>query len=60
MEQRGDLEENIIKRLSNDDIFFSKEAIGEVDYLINSEEMSIDELTNLVYNIYKKHLNNLK
>lgn len=60
MEKRGDLEENIIKRLSNDDIFFSKEAIGEVDYLINSEEMSIDELTDLVYNIYKKHLNNLQ
>lgn len=60
MENRGDLEENIIKRLSNDDIFFSKEAIGEVDYLIDSETASIDELTDLVYKIYKEHLSKLK
>ncbi len=60
MESRGDKEEDIIKRLSNDDIFFSKEAIGNVDYIIDSENASIDELTTTVYEKYKKHLANLK
>lgn len=60
MENRGDKEEDIIKRLSNDDIFFSKEAIGEVDYLIDSENISIDELTTLIFEKYKNHLEKLK
>lgn len=60
MENRGDKKEDIIKRLSNDGIFFSKEAIGDVDYLIDSENISIDELTTLIFEKYKNHLEKLK
>ncbi len=60
MEQRGDSEENIQKRLASDDIFFSKEAIGKVHYLIDSDSMTIDEMTHLIYKLYTEHLSKLQ
>ena len=49
---RGDAKEAIEKRIVNDRVAFSKEAIGHTDYEIATEGKSIEEIANLVYTTY--------
>ena len=60
MLERGDKLENALSRIENDRTAFSKEAIPEVDYHIDSENFTIEEVCETVYNIYQKHIKNLK
>ena len=57
MSLRGDSIENIQKRIENDHISFSKENIGEIDYIIDTETLSIEEVTALVMKYYQEKLN---
>ena len=54
MKLRGDKPENIESRLENDVISFAKEKIGEVDYIINTDNKSIEETAKEIYDCYKK------
>ena len=56
MALRGDSLENIQKRIENDRISFSKENIGEIDFMIDTETLSIEEVTALVMKHYQEKL----
>jgi len=54
MIERGDSLESIEFRKKNDDILFSKESIEGMDYIINSDGLSIDEIALQVNDIYSR------
>ena len=56
MRSRGDGEENIQKRLHNDEKAFSKQRVANCDYTIDSESGSVEELTDKIVELYYKHL----
>ena len=56
MRLRGDGEENIQKRLRNDEKAFSPERVASCDYTIDSESGSIEQLTDKIVDIYYRHL----
>ncbi len=56
MVSRGDKQENIAKRLKNDVDDFSLEKIGKVDFIIKTENKSIEETSDLIYKLYKEKL----
>lgn len=56
MALRGDSLENIQKRIENDRISFSKENIGEIDFMIDTETLSIEEVTAIVMKHYQEKL----
>lgn len=58
MEGRGDKTENIKSRLINDVNDFSKENIGEVDYTIYTDNKTISEVAEEIYNLYINKINN--
>lgn len=53
---RGDKKENIEQRIKNDVEDFSLEKIGKVDFVINTENYSIEEVSDLIYKLYKEKL----
>lgn len=56
MALRGDKEENIIQRIKNDIEDFSLERIGKVDFVINTENQSIEETSDIIYKLYKEKI----
>ncbi|MCQ2772185.1 MAG: AAA family ATPase [Bacilli bacterium] len=57
MKNRGDLEENIKSRLNGDKIEFAKEKIAPTDFVIATDDKTLDEITELVYKSYIDTLN---
>ena len=53
---RGDKKENIEQRIKNDVEDFSSEKIGKVDFVINTENYTIEEVSDLIYKLYKEKL----
>ncbi len=56
MLERGDKEEDAKRRIENDRRVFDHNQIPNVDYKIDSENRSIEEVADLVYQLYTKHL----
>ena len=57
MESRGDKEENIQQRIENDVNDFALEKIGKVDFVINTDNYTIEEVSDLIYKLYTEILN---
>ena len=57
MMSRGDKLENVASRIENDINDFSLENIGKVDFVINTEDHSIAEISDMIYKLYKEKLN---
>lgn len=56
MIERGDKKENISQRLINDVEDFSLEKIGKVDFVINTQDKTIDEVSEMIYKLYKEKI----
>jgi len=56
MVSRGDKEANIKQRIENDVNDFSLEKIGKVDFVINTENYTIEEVSDLIYKLYTEKL----
>ena len=56
MKSRGDKETNIKQRIENDVNDFSLEKIGKVDFVINTENYTIEEVSDLIYKLYTEKL----
>ena len=56
MKKRGDKEANIKQRIENDVNDFSLEKIGKVDFVINTEKYTIEEVSDLIYKLYNEKL----
>ena len=56
MKSRGDKEANIKQRIENDVNDFSLEKIGKVDFVINTENYTIEEVSDLIYKLYTEKL----
>lgn len=56
MKERGDKEANIKQRIENDVNDFSLEKIGKVDFIINTEKYTIEEVSDLIYKLYNEKL----
>ena len=57
MVSRGDKLENVTSRIENDVKDFSLENIGKVDFVINTENHSIEQISDMIYDLYKQKLN---
>lgn len=57
---RGDKLEDANQRIVHDRTAFKKEHIAKVDYTINSEIKSIEEIADDIYKLYLKELNKRK
>ena len=58
MHLRGDDEEKIINRLIHDREAFKAERIPVVNYHIDSETKSVEEVADMIYQIYQEFLSN--
>ena len=56
MISRGDKFENIEKRLKNDINDFSLDKIGKVDYIIHTENQTIEQTSDQIYKLYKEKI----
>lgn len=56
MALRGDKEENIKQRIENDVVDFSLDKIGEVDFIIKTNDKTIEGTADLIYQNYKKKI----
>ena len=56
MISRGDKLENVAQRIKNDVDDFSLEKIGKVDFVINTENQSIEETSDIIYKLYKEKI----
>ena len=56
MQSRGDKESNIKQRIENDVNDFALERIGKVDFIINTENYSIEEVSDKIYKLYTNKL----
>lgn len=56
MEYRGDKKENIASRLKNDVNDFAREKIGKVDFVIDTENLTIDEVADQIYKLYTQKI----
>ena len=56
MLERGDKEEDACKRIQNDRIIFADENIPRVDFKIDSESKTIEQVADEVYRLYWKKL----
>ena len=50
---RGDSKENAIARIEKDKIEFADEKIGKCDFIIDTENLNIEQVADLVFNQYK-------
>ena len=57
MVSRGDKAENVASRIKNDVKDFSLENIGKVDFVINTENHSIEQISNMIFDLYQQKLN---
>ena len=57
---RGDDITSVNERLENDQIEFSDEKISHIDFVIHSDELSLNDMTDKIYNLYINKLNELK
>ena len=58
MISRGDNILEINKRLENDKILFSKDQLSKIDYTINTTSLSVEEISELIYQKYLDFCNN--
>lgn len=58
MHRRGDDEESIAKRLKGDDLTFDEKSLPPIDYVIDCDEGSVEELSAKVYSLYKERIGN--
>ena len=56
MVSRGDKAENVASRIENDVTDFSLENIGKVDFIIKTENYTIEEVSDMIYKLYKEKL----
>jgi guanylate kinase len=56
---RGDLLSDARQRIKNDQHDFKIEKIGNVDYTIDTDVHDIEQVTDLVYELYQKKLKNI-
>lgn len=56
MLERGDKKEDAIRRIENDRKVFDDGCIPTVNYQIDSENRSIEEVADLIYELYQKHI----
>ena len=56
MVSRGDKEEKIKERITNDVVDFSLDRIGKVDFIIKTTDKSIEEIADIIYENYKKKI----
>ena len=56
MESRGDKKENIEKRILNDVNDFALERIGYVDFIIHTEDQTIEQTSDQIYKLYKEKI----
>ena len=57
MTLRQDKPELIASRLANDDISFDEAKLPKMDFVIDTDEKTIPELTEMVYRLYSERLN---
>lgn len=57
MKKRGDSELEINTRIENDKVLFSYEQIGDVNFTIDTSNLSTKELAELIYNKYQEFIN---
>ena len=60
MLSRGDKLEDVKKRIINDRLAFKKSAVSKVDHIIDSEDVTLDELAKEIYTKYIETLNSRK
>ena len=60
MLERGDKEADAHRRIENDRIIFADNQIPKVDFRIDSENKTIEQVADEVYRLYWKKLKNLK
>ncbi|MCR5333265.1 MAG: hypothetical protein K6E11_04555 [Bacilli bacterium] len=60
MRSRGDKEEKIEQRLENDIIDFDKKRIGKTDFVINTDNLTIEQTADIIYKNYIDRLSSLK
>lgn len=56
MHSRGDNKDKIIERLKNDVNDFAMEKVGEVDFIIKTDDKTIEEVTDEIYKLYKSRI----
>ena len=56
MTSRGDKVENIAQRIKNDVVDFAEEKIGKVDFVIHTNNKTIEETADYIYECYLKAL----
>lgn len=56
MKQRGDSYIKITERLKNDDEDFRIDKLNHIDYIIDTNHLSIEELANNIYDLYYKKI----
>ena len=56
MLKRGDKEEKIKERIDSDGIVFSRESIDGVDYILNSNDLTVPELAIEIDKLYRQAL----
>ena len=52
MIRRGDKEENILKRLSNDDVIFNRSNMNQIDCVVQNNGNNLEEITDQIYKLY--------
>ena len=52
MEERGDSENDIIARINGDKVYFNPDLMQHVDFYINTDNISLEEVTDDVYHKY--------
>lgn len=52
MIQRGDSQQDILKRLTGDDVYFNITNLNHVDYVIDSSKKTLEVLADEIYNLY--------
>ena len=60
MLERGDKEADAHRRIENDRIIFADDQIPKVDFRIDSENKTIEQVADEVYRLYWKKLKNIK
>ena len=55
---RGDPLDNAKKRIANDRLDFDQKKIGHIDYVINTEDISIEQVCDKVFQLYQQNLSN--
>ncbi len=60
MLSRGDNLIQIVDRLNKDDQIFDASRLKHIDYKLNTSTLTQDDLTSVIYDLYHKHLRQIK